>query len=263
MVQQIVRILAAFGGYFALIAEVAWVSVRRPPASETIRNQLYLVGVSSFPIIAITGFTVGAVLAAQSMFQLADFGVQGATGLMVTKSMLVELGPVLTAFMITGRVGAAMCAELGTMKVTEQIDALRSMCVNPARYLVAPRFIAGTIMVPLLTFFSCIMGVIGGYIVAVYYYNLPGTDYLDPLPTHIKNFDLLMGFTKSLLFGILIVTISCYRGMITTGGAAGVGRATTNSVVMCYAAILVLNFFLTIALNGLHDHLIQHYGQWL
>lgn len=128
-----------------------------------VRDQLYYVGVTSLPVVAITGFSTGIVLAAQSHFQLSEFGLTSATGLMVTKAMLVELGPVLTAFMITGRVGAAMCAELGTMKVTEQIDALQSMNVDPLRYLVAPRFIAGISMLPLLTIFSTFMGVYGGY----------------------------------------------------------------------------------------------------
>ena len=221
----ILKAIASVGAYFILCAEVLWVSLKRPPAWGLVRDQMYAIGVTSLPVIAITGFSTGAVLAAQSIFQLADFGVEGATGLMVTKAMLVELGPVLTAFMVTGRVGAAMCAELGSMNVTEQIDALRSMAVNPLRYLVAPRFISGTFMLPLLTLFSCIMGVLGGYIVAVYYYGLSPTDYTDPLPLHIKNFDLLICFVKAVCFGIVIVTVCCYRGITTTGGAAGVGNA--------------------------------------
>ncbi len=259
----LLKAVAAIGAYFLLCAEVFWVSLKRPPSWDLVRDQMYAIGVTSLPVIAITGFSTGAVLAAQSIFQLADFGVEGATGLMVTKAMVVELGPVLTAFMITGRVGAAMCAELGSMNVTEQIDALRSMAVNPLRYLVAPRFISGTIMLPILTLFSCLMGVLGGYIIAVYYYGLSPSDYIDPLPLHIKNFDLLIGFVKAVAFGIVIVTISCYRGITTTGGAAGVGRATTNSVVICYSVILLLNFFLTVALNSSHDYLVAHFGLWV
>jgi phospholipid/cholesterol/gamma-HCH transport system permease protein len=203
------------------------------------------------------------VLAAQSFFQLSDKGLAGATGLMVTKAMLVELGPVLTAFMVTGRVGAAMCAELGTMRVTEQIDAIRSMTVNPNQYLVAPRFISGILMLPLLTIFSCLMGIIGGYVIAVYYYHMPHNTYVDPLPTHITNFDILSGFIKAFAFGIIIITISCYRGMITKGGAAGVGRATTNSVVICYSVILITNFFLTVILNASYDYLNEIYPNWV
>lgn len=204
----------------------------------------------SLPVVAITGFSTGMVIAAQSFFQLSDKGLASATGLMVTKAMLVELGPVLTAFMVTGRVGASICAELGTMRVTEQIDALSSMAVNPLRYLVAPRFIAGIFMLPLLTIFSCACGILGGYILSVYYYNMPCSSFLDPLPEQITTFDLFSGIIKGFVFGFIIITISCYRGMATRGGAAGVGRATTNSVVICYSVILIGNFLLTLGLNN-------------
>src|SRR3984893_13711817 len=145
------------GEYFALTVSVFAVAIKRPPSIHLILEQMYEIVVMSVPVVAITGFSTGMVLAAQSFFQLSDKGLASATGLMVTKAMMVELGPVLTAFMITGRVGSAMCAELGTMRVTEQIDALESMAVNPLRYLVAPRFIAGIIMLPLLTVFSTVM----------------------------------------------------------------------------------------------------------
>src|SRR3984885_6501112 len=172
MNDNIVNMFAAVGSYFVMIWTVLLLSIKRPPAFSLIRDQMYEIGVMSLPVVAITGFSTGCVLAAQSFFQLSDYGLTSATGLMVTKAMMVELGPVLTAFMITGRVGAAMCAELGTMRVTEQIDALRSMAVNPLRYLVAPRFIAGTFMMPLLTVFSSIMGILGGYIIAVGLYKM-------------------------------------------------------------------------------------------
>lgn len=247
--------LAFLGDYMLLIGRVFWVTIRRPPSFSLIRDQMYEIGVLSLPVVAITGFSTGMVLAAQSFFQLSDKGLASATGLMVTKAMMVELGPVLTAFMITGRVGAAMCAELGTMRVTEQIDAIRSMAVNPLRYLIAPRFIGGTLMMPLLTVFSCIMGVFGGYLIAVYYYNMPPNDFLDPLPVHITPFDFISGLIKAYVFGVIIVTISCYRGLTTSGGAAGVGRATTNSVVVCYSVILIGNFFLTLALNNSYKYI--------
>jgi phospholipid/cholesterol/gamma-HCH transport system permease protein len=203
------------------------------------------------------------VLAAQSFFQLSDKGLASATGLMVAKAMLVELGPVLTAFMVTGRVGASMCAELGTMRVTEQIDALRSMAVDPLRYLVAPRFIAGTVMLPILTIFASVMGIIGGYVIAVNYYGMAPNSFLDPLPVHITIFDCISGVIKGLVFGVIIVSFSCYRGMTTKGGAAGVGRATTNSVVICYSVILIVNFLLTIALNSSYDYINEIINRWL
>lgn len=241
--------------YILLILNVIWVIIRHPPNRSLIRDQMYDIGVLSLPVVAITGFSTGMVLAAQSFFQLSDKGLVSATGLMVTKAMMVELGPVLTAFMVTGRVGAAMCAELGTMRVTEQIDAMRSMAVNPSRYLVAPRFIAGLIMLPLLTVFSCLMGIIGGYVIAVHYYGMSPNSFLDPLPLHIKTFDFVSGLIKAFVFGFIIITISCYRGMNTRGGAAGVGRSTTNSVVICYTVILIGNFLLTIAMNNSYNYI--------
>ncbi|MBA3957485.1 MAG: ABC transporter permease [Parachlamydiaceae bacterium] len=254
------QILATIGSYFTLILSVIWVTIKRPPSWPLIRDQMYEIGVGSLPVVAVTGFCTGMVLAAQSFFQLSDKGLASATGLMVTKAMLVELGPVLTAFMVTGRVGAAICAELGTMRVTEQIDALQSMAVNPLRYLVAPRFIAGITMLPLLTIFSCLMGIMGGYMIAVHYYGLPSNSFLDPLPEHITTFDVMSGLVKGFVFGVIIITISCYRGMTTSGGAAGVGRATTNSVVVCYAVILIGNFLLTIGLNNSYEQLQEWFG---
>jgi phospholipid/cholesterol/gamma-HCH transport system permease protein len=249
MASATAHLIEVLGDYLHLIYTVIIVSLRRPPKWTLIRDQMYEIGVMSLPVVAITGFSTGMVLAAQSFFQLSDKGLASATGLMVTKAMMVELGPVLTAFMVTGRVGAAMCAELGTMRVTEQVDAMRSMAVDPMRYLVAPRFIGGTLMMPLLTVFSSVMGIMGGYIIAVGYYGMPSTSFLDPLPVHITNFDFFSGIAKGFVFGVIIITISCYRGLTTRGGAAGVGRATTNSVVISYSVILIINFLLTIFLN--------------
>lgn len=257
------KIFESLGDYLLLIARVFWVSIRHPPSMGLIRDQMFEVGVMSLPVVAITGFSTGMVLAAQSYFQLSDKGLASATGLMVAKAMFVELGPVLTAFMVTGRVGAAMCAELGTMRVTEQIDAIRSMAVDPLRYLIAPRFIAGIFMLPILSVFSSIMGIIGGFVIAVYYYGMAPNTFLDPLPIHIDSFDLASGIIKAFVFGVIIVTISCYRGLRTRGGAAGVGRATTNSVVICYSVILIGNFLLTLALNSSYDYIMTFMHRWM
>lgn len=255
--------LAALGDYVLLVLGVFWVIIRHPPSRTLVRDQMFEIGVMSLPVVAITGFSTGMVLAAQSFFQLSDKGLASATGLMVAKAMLVELGPVLTAFMVTGRVGASMCAELGTMKVTEQIDAMRSMSVDPTRYLVAPRFIAGIVMMPLLTVFSSIMGIIGGYIIAVGLYKMPKNSFLDPLPLHITDFDFISGMVKAFVFGMIIVSISCYKGMTTHGGAAGVGRSTTNSVVICYSVILISNFLLTLGLNSSYTYIVEFMAKWL
>lgn len=244
-----VRFLASVGEYAILVKDVIKSIFQRPPAFRLLLKQLYDIGVTSTPVVAITGFFTGLVLAAQAFYQLSEKGLAGVTGLMVGKAMITELGPVLTAFMVTGRVGAAMCAELGTMQVTEQVDALRTMAVNPNRYLIAPRFLAGAFMMPLLTVFSMVMGIFGGYLIAVYYFGMAPSAYFDPMPMHITMFDLCTGIVKAFVFGVLIMTICCYKGMKTSGGAAGVGRATTNSVVISYCFILFTNFFLTVVLN--------------
>ncbi|HSX25389.1 MAG TPA: ABC transporter permease [Chlamydiales bacterium] len=250
-----VRILAMVGEYVSLIIDVFGAAVRRPPAWALLREQLYHIGVMSVGVVAITGFTTGFVLAAQSFYQLGEKGLAGVTGALVGKSMITELGPVLTALMVTGRVGSSMCAELGTMKVTEQIDALKSMAINPNSYLIAPRFFAGIVMMPLLTLFSTMMGIFGGYLIAVYLFHLSPTTYFNPMQAHINLFDVASGVIKAFVFGVLLVTVCCYKGMKTTGGAAGVGRATTQSVVTSYILIIVADFLLTMALNMIHQEL--------
>jgi len=250
-----IRLLEMIGDYVSLVFEVFGAALKRPPAWSLIREQLYHIGVMSLSVVAITGFTTGFVLAAQAFYQLGEKGMAGVTGVLVGKSMITELGPILTAFMVTGRVGASMCAELGTMKVTEQIDALKSMAINPYAYLVAPRFLAGTFMIPLLTLFSTMMGIIGGYLIACNLFNLSATSYFTPMQIHITLFDVATGVIKSIIFGILIVTVCCYRGMNTTGGAAGVGKATTQSVVTSYILILLADFILTMALNMIHQEM--------
>ena len=249
--------LASVGAYIFLIWDVIKVTVKRPPSFSLVLKQLYDIGVSSLLVVSVTGFFTGLVLAAQSFYQLADKGLSGVTGIMVGKAMMTELGPLLTAFMVTGRIGAAMCAEIGTMRVTEQIDALQTMSVNPHRYLIAPRFISGFLMMPLLTVFSIALGIWGGYLIAVYYFGMAPSAYYDPMPIHISLFDYLTGIVKAFSFGILIMTICCYKGMTTTGGAAGVGKSTTSSVVITYVCILLVNFFLTMVLNIFRDEIMR------
>lgn len=248
---SILSMLAILGRFASMVGEVFLVIFRKFPSLSLIRDQMHSMGVMSLPVVAITGFSTGMVLAAQSFYQLSDKGLSSATGLMVTKGMFTELGPVLTAFMVTGRVGSAMCAELASMKVTEQVDALRSMAVNPLRYLVAPRYIAGIVMLPLLTVFSNLMGILGAHLVSISFFGLSPISFYDPISEHISRFDFCSGLFKAFVFGVIITTISCYKGMSTTGGAAGVGKSTTNSVVVCYSCILVINFFLTVLMNML------------
>lgn len=249
------------GMWAFLLMRTSWAVVRRPPSWPLILDQLYHIGFLSLPVVAITGFSTGLVLAAQSFYQLGDKGLASATGLLVGKGMLTEIGPVLTAFMVTGRVGSAMTAVLGTMRVTEQIDALKSMAVNPMSYLVAPRIISCMTMLPVLTMFSAVMGIFGGYLLSVNLFGMTAQGYFDPMPAHVSYFDILTGLIKAIFFGFIISTISCYKGMTTSGGAAGVGKATTNSVVICYSYILIINFVLTVGLNVAHINLVERFGK--
>lgn len=252
---QALRLLEMIGDYFRMVVDVFVAAVRRPPSWALLQEQLFHIGVMSLSVVAITGFTTGFVLAAQSFYQLGEKGLSAVTGVLVGKAMITELGPILTAFMVTGRVGSAMCAELGSMRVTEQIDAMKSMAVNPNAYLVAPRFFAGIIMVPLLTFFSAIMGIMGGFLIASTLFNMTSASYFDPMRLHISLFDVASGFVKSFIFGVLLVTVCCYKGMKTSGGAAGVGKAMTQSVVTSYILILISDFLLTMGLNIINQEL--------
>lgn len=246
-------VFIAVGAYIRFIVQSLVIAIYRMPQWTLISTQMLEIGIMSLPVVAITGFSTGLVLAAQAFFQLADKGLSAATGILVGKAMITELGPVLTAFMITGRVGSAMCAELGSMKVTEQIDAMRSMSVNPIRYLVVPRLIAGCTMIPLLTIFSIVMGILGGYLIAVGLFGMAPQAYFDPMPDYLSSFDLFVGIFKAWIFGLFIVTICCYKGLSTQNGAAGVGKSTTTSVVISYSVILIMNFLLTLGLNIIHD----------
>ena len=248
--------LGSFGEYIRLIFSVISAAIKKPPPWSLLREQLYNIGVLSLTVVGITGLSTGIVLAVQSFYQLQSKGLSGVAGIMVAKAMITELGPILTALMVTGRVGSAMCAELGTMKVTEQIDAMETMAVNPKSYLLAPRYIAGIFMVPLLTMFSIILGILGGYAISSAFFGMPASNYFDPMPIHISMFDITTGIVKSFLFGLFLVTICCYKGMKTKGGAAGVGKATTSSVVISYVTILVSDFLITIALNGIHEEIM-------
>ncbi|MCH9621439.1 MAG: Intermembrane phospholipid transport system permease protein MlaE [Chlamydiia bacterium] len=253
-------LLTITGEYVVFIGRVVLSIFKKFPRWSLIRDQLFNIGVLSLSVVALTGFNTGLVLAAQSYYQLADKGLASVTGLMVAKAMLTELGPVLTAFMITGRVGASMTAELGTMVVTEQVDALKSMAVDPYNYLIGPRFIGGFIMFPILTIFSIVMGVFGGYLISVYFFGLSPIVFWEPIPIYTTMFDIFVGMTKAIVFGVLVTTICCFKGMRVSGGAAGVGKSTTNAVVISYVIILFVNFLLTMALNTLHDEILRVIG---
>lgn len=212
-------------------------------------RQMVEVGFRSQLVVMVTGGFTGAVFAAQTYFQFHRLGMDSAVGSVVAVSMFRELGPVLTGLMVAGRVGAAIAAEIGTMKVTEQIDALRSLAVHPIDYLVVPRFLAMVIAMPLLVMECCGLGILAGWFVGVKILGISDAYYVTYMQKFTGLRDVQMALTKGFAFGILIVFISCHQGLNAKEGAVGVGRAPTEAVVLCSLAILVLNFFLTFALN--------------
>jgi phospholipid/cholesterol/gamma-HCH transport system permease protein len=202
-------------------------------------------GVRSVSIVVITSAFIGMVLALQTAYALEDFGGKLFVGVIVSLSLVRELAPVLMSLMVGGRIGAGMTAELGTMKVTEQIDAMRALATNPVRKLVVPRVLATTIMFPLLTVVSIALGIFGGLLIATASLNLSANYYLRSVIETVKYNDLASGIGKTVFFGFSIALIACYNGLRTTGGADGVGRSTTQTVVSGAITVLIMDFFLT------------------
>src|SRR5437870_1117897 len=212
-------------------------------------NQIVEIGLLSQLVVVITGGFTGAVFAAQTYFQFNKLGMGSAVGAVVSVSICRELGPVLTALMVTGRVGASMSAEIGTMKVTEQIDALRALAVHPIDYLVVPRTLAMMVSMPLLVAEAVAIGIAAGYFVAIFLLEVNGTYYVANMVRWTQMRDIIMALSKAFCFALLIVFISCHKGLTSREGAVGVGRATTEAVVDVSLAVLIFNFFLTMALN--------------
>ena len=240
-------------GDFALFVTrtLSWM-FSRVPRRGTVWPNFYEVGVKSLPVVALTGTFIGMVLAVQSYFQFRQIGLETRLGGVINMTLLRELGPVLAATMLAGRVGSAMAAELGTMRVTQQIDALSAMGVNPVHYLVVPRFMACLFLIPTLTVMADFMGVAGGHFYSV---NILGIDihhYWHNSAEFVTNFDLFVGLFKSVFFGSAIAMVSCYQGFNCTDGAEGVGSASTNSFVYSFVAILVMDLFLGIALDSIY-----------
>lgn len=212
-------------------------------------NQIYFIGVKSQSVVLITGAFTGMVLAAQTYFQFHKVKMDTATLAVVGVSMCSELGPVLTALMVAGRVGAAMAAELGTMRVTEQVDALRTLAAHPVDYLVVPRFLATLIAMPLLTAESITVGIGSGYIVGVHLLKIDPTYLWHNMVRYTDPSEVVAGLTKATIFGGILALVGCYKGMSCGEGAEGVGKATTEAVVYSSISILIVNFFLTLILN--------------
>ncbi|MBU1933484.1 MAG: ABC transporter permease [Candidatus Omnitrophica bacterium] len=243
--QRTVKFFIYIGGIFHLLISTLFQLVVPPLRRKEIFTQMYKVGVLSFPIVFLVAFFTGMVLALQSAYQLTKMNAQIYISSLVALSMVRELGPVLTALVIAGRVGASITAELGTMKVTEQIDALETLAVNPVKYLVVPRFIALCVMLPILTVYADFLGIIGGYLIGVYKLLIGHTIYIKMTFDPLLFKDLFTGLLKSFVFAIIICIISCYEGFRTEGGAEGVGRATTLSVVTSFIMIIMADCLFT------------------
>ena len=251
----IVDATSAIGGFAIFTGRtLAWLATRFP-RGDTLWPNFYQVGVLSLPVVALTGTFIGMVLAVQSYAQFRALGLETRLGAVINMSLVRELGPVLAATMLAGRVGSAMSAELGTMRVTEQIDALASMGANPIQHLVVPRLLACLFMIPTLVIMADFMGVVGGYFYSVVILGIDQHHYWRNSEQFVGNFDLFSGVFKSLFFGATIALVGCYRGFHCAAGAEGVGRAATAAFVISFVLILLLDLLLGIVLEALYAYI--------
>lgn len=222
------------------------------PKRGTILPVFYQVGVLSLPVVALTGTFIGMVLAIQSYAQFHTIGLENKLGAVINMSLVRELGPVLAATMLAGRVGSAMAAVIGTMRVTEQIDALLAMGADPVHYLVVPRFLACIFLIPALTIMADFMGIVGGYFYSVIILNIDHAQYLRNSRDYVGGFDFFSGIFKSVFFGAIIAVVSCYRGFHCQAGAEGVGKAATAAFVLSFVLILGIDVILNILLEAIY-----------
>jgi phospholipid/cholesterol/gamma-HCH transport system permease protein len=241
-----------FLGFLQQLGEISLFSARavshcfRPPFYfRHILRQMLDIGYFSLPVVGLTALFTGMVLALQSYTGFARFSAESAVATVVVLSVTRELGPVIAGLMVAGRIGASIAAEIGTMRVTEQIDALHTLSTNPMKYLVAPRLIAGAVTLPMLVVIADIIGVFGGYIVGVYKLNFNAAVYLKQTFDFLEFMDVFSGLVKACVFGFIITLMGCYHGYNSDGGAQGVGRATTNAVVSASILILIFNYAIT------------------
>jgi phospholipid/cholesterol/gamma-HCH transport system permease protein len=237
--------LAGLGRIALFAANTVSHCVRPPFYPSLIARQMMDIGFFSLPVVGLTALFTGMVLALQSYTGFARFQAEGAVATVVVLSMTRELGPVIAGLMVAGRIGASMAAEIGTMRVTEQIDALVTLSTNPYKYLVVPRVLAAVAMLPILVLVADVIGVLGGYLVAVYKLNFNMSSYLRQTVDFLEWMDVISGLVKAAVFGFLIAMLGCFHGYSSGGGAQGVGRATTNSVVSASIMILVVDYMLT------------------
>jgi len=228
---------------------LAWM-VRPPFRPELVLGQMAAIGVGSTFIVATTGFFTGMVFALQVNYAMAQFGAQGYVGGSVAVSLARELGPVLTALMVIGRSGSAIATELGTMRVTEQIDAMETMAVNPVQYLAVPRFLASVAMFPVLTMVFNAIGYAGAYLMGIYVAEIPAGPFIEHTRTFLEPADIIHGLYKALIFGGVVALVTSYRGYSASGGSRGVGEGTTRAVVMSSIAILIVDYAVTLVTVG-------------
>ncbi len=252
--QQVGRVALGFLEAVGHLSLFIWDSIKAvftpPYYPKQIIRQFIDIGYYSLPVVGMTALFTGMVLALQSYTGFARFNAESAVATVVVLSVTRELAPVLAGLMVAGRIGASMAAEIGTMKVTEQIDALRTLSTNPFSYLVAPRLLAGTLMLPILVFIGDIIGVYGGYLVGVYKLNFNAATYIKQSAEFVEFNDVFSGLVKAAVFGFIVALMGCYHGYNSGRGAQGVGRATTNAVVASSILILIFNYVLTQAFFG-------------
>ncbi|MBL8663113.1 MAG: ABC transporter permease [Candidatus Odyssella sp.] len=243
--------LLAVAGRLALFAAAGIGHAVRPPYyPRLVGKQMLEIGYFSLPVVGLTALFTGMVLALQSHSGFARFNAESAVATVVVLSITRELGPVMAGLMVAGRVGAAIAAEIGTMRVTEQIDALTTLSTNPFKYLVAPRLIAGLVTLPVLVLLADIVGVFGGYLVGIYRLEFNPANYLKLTWQYLETLDVVSGLVKAAAFGFIVTLMGCYHGFNSRGGAQGVGVATTNAVVSSSVLILGANYFITAAFFG-------------
>lgn len=245
LADRILQGIADVGDYGTLTFKSLLYIFRRPFNWPEIIKQMEYIGVASLVIVTLTALFTGMVMALQSSYVLAKFGAKMYIGKIVSLSLLRELGPVLTSLMVCGRVGSGIAAEIGSMVVTEQVDALRTMGLDPVKRLVSPRVLAGLLMLPILTIYADVVGLFGGYLISALELKIATSVYISSIKDTITFYDVFSGLGKTFFFGMVITTVACYYGLNTTGGTAGVGRSTTNAVVVGSLTILILDFFLT------------------
>jgi phospholipid/cholesterol/gamma-HCH transport system permease protein len=246
--------LEALGKYVRFMGSIGYWMLRGPGrfARQQLFIQMYEVGTLSIPVVMITGAFIGAVMAIETYSQFKSIGFEGHIGATINITVIKQIGPILTSVMLAGRVGGALTAELGTMKVTEQIDAMRAMATNPIRCLVVPRFAACILMMPVLTVFSDALGFLGGWVISVHVLNVNNVEYWRYTRENLEYYAIGTGFLKSMFFGAAIASIGCYKGFNASAGAQGVGRACTEAFVTSFVVILVMNFFIAMLMNTLY-----------